>query len=158
MSLWKIWGCHQVGCLPFSSVKVRNKQTNANSWPEQNLVNQSSVAETVVCISRPHLNQCSNVNVWYRLGLSSILFALVRQHFGCIAVPPRLTQAGLCRCPPHRATGELSLPWCRKLARALLLHRPGCVWLLCGCYSIPLSVWVYHLIFLGLCLSTVQLG
>lgn len=88
------------------------------------------MAETVVCISRPHLNQCSNVNVWYRLGLSSILFAQVRQHFDCIAVPPWLTQAGLCRCPPHRATGELSLPWCRKLAQALLLHRPGCVWLL----------------------------
>lgn len=130
MSLWNIRGCHSGWLLSFSSVKVQNKQVNVNSWPEQNLVSQSSVAETVVCISRPHLNQSSNVNVWYRLGLSSLPFARVRQHFDCIAVPPWLTQAGLCRGPPHRATGELSLPWCRKLAQALLLHRPGCVWLL----------------------------
>lgn len=43
-----------------------------NSWPEQNLVSQSAVAETVVCVSRPHLNQPSIVNVWYRLGRSSL--------------------------------------------------------------------------------------
>lgn len=54
--LWKTWGWNP-GCLSsFSSVEVQSKQMDVNSWPEQNLVSQSAVAETVVCISRPHLS------------------------------------------------------------------------------------------------------
>lgn len=41
----------------FSSVQLQRKQANANSQPEQSLVSRSAVAETVVCTSRPHLNE-----------------------------------------------------------------------------------------------------
>lgn len=41
----------QAVCLLFSSVEVQRKQVSTDSWPEQNLVSQPAVAQTVVCLS-----------------------------------------------------------------------------------------------------------
>lgn len=101
----------------FSSVEVRRTQVNTGSWPEQNRVSQSAVAETVVCLSRPHLNQSLIVNVWYCLGLSSLPFVPVRAFcLSSTSILARLSRF-LCRSQPHGATGEHTLPSCTKLAR-----------------------------------------
>lgn len=43
-------GAQAVGLL-FSSVEVQREQVSTDSWPEHNLVSQSVVAQTVVCLS-----------------------------------------------------------------------------------------------------------
>lgn len=120
----------QVVCLASLSAEVWSKQVNVNSWSEQNPASQSAVAETVVCVSRPHLNQSSITNAWYHLGLSSLLFVLVRAF--CLCSTSILARLGrfICRSQPHGATGEQSMLLCRKLpgagaAQAWVWAAPG---------------------------------
>lgn len=104
--LWRPGVGAQAVCLPFSSVEVWSKQVNASSWPEQNLVSQSAVAETTVCVSRPHLNQPLIVNVWSCLGLGSLPFVLVRAF--CLSSPSILAGSSRCLCRSQPRT-----PCCR---------------------------------------------
>lgn len=71
-------GSGPMSSLPFPIVEVCCERMNAGSWPGKYLASEPAVAETVVCVSRPHLNPSSVVSLWSGLGLSSLPFALVR--------------------------------------------------------------------------------
>lgn len=121
-------GLDPMSSLPFPAAGVRSEQMNAGSWPGKYLASEPAVAETVVCVSRPHLNPSSVVSVWSGLGLSSLPFALVRASRLLRQLRPG--QGEQCRQLP-------APPGCREVprAQAWVPHRPGA----CGSGAGPSS-------------------
>lgn len=121
-------GLDPMSSLPFPAAGVRSEQMNAGSWPGKYLASEPAVAETVVCVSRPHLNPSSVVSVWSGLGLSSLPFTLVRASRLLRQLRPG--QGEQCRQLP-------APPGCREVprAQAWVPHRPGA----CGSGAGPSS-------------------
>lgn len=118
--------CHQkprLGGHPLSSGEtwlgphvVSPFPSRRGSWPGKYLASELAVAETVVCVSRPHLNPSSVVSVWSGLGLSSLPFALVRASRLLRQLRPG--QGEQCRQLP-------APPGCREVPRAVAQAGPG---------------------------------